>query len=605
MVRSARLRGPSVKASKYAELDDSCGDTDTEEQEWNEHSVNGVGKTSSSRPSGKPPSKQPIPTDVGDKENTTDGCAPNGAGGASGSSGRTTDVMNSNFEEWIKMATDSTINTNNSWNFALIDYFHDMSLLRNNTNNSVNFQRASIASKMRQINSFEVFETVQVEETLTTMTTQTVQMEVLVLNELSGRELTVPKHFSQIRRPTQEQEARSGVSVDPLFKKTCGDFDEGGVHGSMIHLSLGVGVDGGGLRVVFDASDAVAKSGDDEEADEVEPVETVDLRELKDHSSMYRGNTLAFTQEDLGDDDAGDNGPIGYTQEDMGDSVPFDGGDTQEPAPVQDFVSSDQANQDGYTGDGDFGGDDDFGGDGENGSAGADADRHVDDGMSGPGRGTFVLFGPTRGPNERDPIMAMMKPDVDGGTMDYFNKNTLKNLTGLEHRKLRKVTQKRVLKTFFCFCLTIWEQTTAAVSKRKRERKETFKINFYEPLGVSAKESAKEKFAPPTRTMVVGGLVLWVPGGGGDESDLMATLAGSSRMDVRKLKENIRKSLNMKVPKPKGPDESMDVDDEGENGGSLTDPTEPRVFDSVVPSLRGAYRKDKTSSCFLFVISGQ
>ncbi|KAF9642495.1 hypothetical protein BDM02DRAFT_3124507 [Thelephora ganbajun] len=80
----------------------------------------------------------------------------------------------------------------------------------------------------------------------------------------------------------------------------------------------------------------------------------------------------------------------------------------------------------------------------------------------------------------------------------------------------------------------------------------------------------------------------------------MATLAGSSRrrMDVWKLKENIRKN------------ESIDVDDEGENGGSLTDPTEPRVFDSIVSSLRGAYRKDKTqdistSFCFLFVTSGQ
>ena len=35
------------------------------------------------------------------------------------------------------------INVANAWNFALIDYFHDMSLLRNNTDNSINFQRAS------------------------------------------------------------------------------------------------------------------------------------------------------------------------------------------------------------------------------------------------------------------------------------------------------------------------------------------------------------------------------------------------------------------------------------------------------------------------------
>ncbi len=36
------------------------------------------------------------------------------------------------------------INAANSWNFALIDYFHDMSLLRNNQDNSINFQKASL-----------------------------------------------------------------------------------------------------------------------------------------------------------------------------------------------------------------------------------------------------------------------------------------------------------------------------------------------------------------------------------------------------------------------------------------------------------------------------
>ena len=45
------------------------------------------------------------------------------------------------FEEWMKMATDNKINATNSWNFALIDYFHDMSLLKEG--DGVNFQKAS------------------------------------------------------------------------------------------------------------------------------------------------------------------------------------------------------------------------------------------------------------------------------------------------------------------------------------------------------------------------------------------------------------------------------------------------------------------------------
>lgn len=46
-----------------------------------------------------------------------------------------------NFEEWMKMATDNKINATNSWNFALIDYFHDLSLLKEG--DGVNFQKAS------------------------------------------------------------------------------------------------------------------------------------------------------------------------------------------------------------------------------------------------------------------------------------------------------------------------------------------------------------------------------------------------------------------------------------------------------------------------------
>lgn len=163
---------------------------------------------------------------------------------------------------------------------------------------------------------------------------------------------------------------------------------------------------------------------------------------------MYRDDTL--TQEVFDDDDGGtgDDDPIGYTQESAEGGAPFGAGDDQESAPVQDFFSSDQANQEGYTGDGDFGGDDDFGGDGEGGSVGADGEHHVDGGMAGQGRGTtFVPFDPTRGPSERDLIMAMMDPEADGGTMDYFDKNVMKNWAGPEHWKLRKVIRKREFST--------------------------------------------------------------------------------------------------------------------------------------------------------------
>src|SRR5277367_2607953 len=71
-------------------------------------------------------------------------------------------------------------------------------------------------------------------------------------------------------------------SVDPLFKKTCADFDEGGAQGLLMnHLSLGVGSDGG-MRVVFDASDSVGKMADEEETEE--PLDDVDLSFLRSES---------------------------------------------------------------------------------------------------------------------------------------------------------------------------------------------------------------------------------------------------------------------------------------------------------------------------------
>ncbi|KAF9642131.1 hypothetical protein BDM02DRAFT_3133305, partial [Thelephora ganbajun] len=136
-------------------------------------------------------------------------------------------------------------------------------------------------------------------------------------------------------------------------------------------------------------------------------------------------------------------------------------------APIQGFFSSNQANQGGYPGDGDFGGEGDFGGD---------------------GRGTFVPPYPTREPNGRDLIVGMTNPDAGGGTIDCFDKNALKNWVGPECWKLRKVIQK-----------PIGEQTTAAAPGHRREKKGAFKINFYEPLGMSGKELTKEKFAPPTQ----------------------------------------------------------------------------------------------------------
>jgi condensin complex subunit 2 len=72
-------------------------------------------------------------------------------------------------------------------------------------------------------------------------------------------EATLVKDFNAIQLKKFDLE----FSVDPLFKKTSADFDEGGAKGLLLnHLSL----DGEG-RIVFDAGDTVL------EEDEHEPAE--------------------------------------------------------------------------------------------------------------------------------------------------------------------------------------------------------------------------------------------------------------------------------------------------------------------------------------------
>lgn len=177
-----------------------------------------------------------------------------------------------------------------------------MSLLRNNTDNSINFQRASCT-----LDGCVKIWTSRVDS----VGTETGKLLSNLANEGkpgadnddrdgeagsdnpdgnnesgAGRkrknhrpESTLAKNAAQLRSKKLDLE----FSVDPLFKKTCADFDEGGAQGLLMnHLSLGVGADGG-LRVVFDASDSVAKAGEEEEEEEVveEPFEDVDLSYLR------------------------------------------------------------------------------------------------------------------------------------------------------------------------------------------------------------------------------------------------------------------------------------------------------------------------------------
>lgn len=124
---------------------------------------------------------------------------------------------------------------------------------------------------------------------------------------------------------------------------------------------------------------------------------------------------------DLDDDDNDDN--------DGGDAN-MGGGDLP---PVEDFFTGADAVNDDFCAD-------HFGDDNDNHSNGGSAMGDANAGEQGR-PAPFVPFDPRRMPNDRDLVLAMA--DGDGGTLDYFDQNVLKNWAGPEHWKLRKVIRKR------------------------------------------------------------------------------------------------------------------------------------------------------------------
>lgn len=178
-----------------------------------------------------------------------------------------------NFEEWMKMATDNKINATNSWNFALIDYFHDMSLLKEG--DGVNFQRASctldgcVKIYTSRVDSVAT-ETGKLLSGLADSGNKKRRDDngdgdgdgeagddddeqgedgVKKRKKRAQRssESTLATSFAQLQLKKMELE----FSVDPLFKKASADFDEGGAKGLLLnHLAI----DAKG-RIVFDSSD--------------------------------------------------------------------------------------------------------------------------------------------------------------------------------------------------------------------------------------------------------------------------------------------------------------------------------------------------------------
>ena len=196
-------------------------------------------------------------------------------------------VDNTSFEEWMKMATDNKINASNTWSFALIDYFHDMSLLRSDSGDgSINFQKASctLDGCVKVWTSRVDSVVVETGRLMSGLQEEDVADEAPANDDdgadeedgerpkrrQKARETTLAKNYAQLQVKQFDLE----FAVDPLFRKTSADFDEGGAGGLLMnHLHVD-----DHMKVVFDASDAVEKKestedGEGEQAEEEDAVE--------------------------------------------------------------------------------------------------------------------------------------------------------------------------------------------------------------------------------------------------------------------------------------------------------------------------------------------
>ncbi|KAJ3122975.1 hypothetical protein HK098_002311 [Nowakowskiella sp. JEL0407] len=187
-----------------------------------------------------------------------------------------TEDLRKSYEDFMKIVADNKINATNSWNVALIDYFKDMRVLREG--DSINFQKASctldgcVKIYSSRVDSVDT----ETRKLLNGLADRNSNGEDLTSEPTKKRSTTtrsqntLAKDASSINVKEYDLEK----TVDPLFKKTCADFDEGGAKGLLLN-HLCISSEG---RVVFDAGDANLETGEQVEVDDLK----IDLRRIKD-----------------------------------------------------------------------------------------------------------------------------------------------------------------------------------------------------------------------------------------------------------------------------------------------------------------------------------
>ncbi|SCV74682.1 BQ2448_7711 [Microbotryum intermedium] len=436
-------------------------------------------------------------------------------------------VESQRYEEWMKIATDNKITSTNTWSLALIDYFADMSLLRNNDDNSINFQKASctldgcvkiwtsrvdsVATETGKLLSGLAedgrngSQGVDDDDGMDNDEDEDAREARKAKRKNAKRAETLADSFNKIKVKAFDLE----FTVDPLFKKTCADFDEGGAGGILMnHL----GCDRN-MKVVFDAGDARLDKGDDEDEDdedeedvlENEDIE-VDLTRLTTRcfpdgldtlENMVLCPSLAsfrFSPDanlDLGILQTPDNDEEELAQLTQRVAIPA--------ARAGDISHDDAGNGQGYG----FDDNHEFGGcnDDDNGGADGAVDFFADEPGGGrpfdPSRDDspgFMGGGPDGGGGEL--VMSMQNGSGDGHLFDLLDAGLSKNWAGPEHWKMRRLVQRKrecsrlttstrtTRRLTFAVLITAEDETAS----KQRKEKVTFAFDFTQPPPIAQKE---------------------------------------------------------------------------------------------------------------------
>lgn len=434
----------------------------------------------------------------------------------------------SNFEDWIKMATDNKINATNSWNFALIDYFHEMSLLKEG--DGVNFQKASYT-----LDGCVKIYTSRVDS----VATDTGKLlSGLAENGNKKRrgdgddgedgedgegedgedgqkkkrkravrsaETTLAASFEQLQNKKMDLE----FAQDPLFKKATADFDEGGAKGLLMnHLAI----DANG-RIVFDSSDdagdAAAKDvreasapGDSpapkEAEDEDEPTNDVDV-DISGLAAKYFPNLAILDEQDvcpsmktfdLGDVNGSLDLPFLKASEDWQQD---DKDDIEEEAGHVSGLFFDDNNDGGFNDDDDNLGGFEMGADvgfGEGGEAFAHElalipnARVHNNAAEGDEEPVESIEGQVGAQDQQYALtMNHARDQEHENILSYFDQALKKNWAGPEHWRIRRV-----------------KEAGKAAPITKRKEKEPFEIDFMAPM---SQELANALYAPPASVSAI------------------------------------------------------------------------------------------------------